>query len=277
LHLGSLICALASFLDARSQGGRWLLRMEDLDPPRESPGAARQILDSLAAHGLRWDGEVLWQSRRHAAYTEAFESLLTRGLAFRCNCTRAQIRAGGNVYRGYCRDRKLSRRAAAAVRVIVRGSTRIRIEDRIQPPLEQDLMEEVGDFIIHRRDDLHAYQLAVVLDDAFQGVTDVVRGSDLYDSTPRQVYLQRLLGLPTPRYAHIPVITNEEGQKLSKQSHAEPLDDKAVLANLRLALEFLHQDVPDCDSVDALLRKAISKWRADAIPRLSDIPERSLY
>jgi glutamyl-Q tRNA(Asp) synthetase len=161
--------------------------------------------------------------------------------------------------------------------VIVTGKTHIRVEDRIQPALEQDLLEEVGDFIIFRKDGLHAYQLAVVLDDAFQGVTDVVRGSDLYDSTPRQVYLQRLLGLPTPRYAHIPVITNEQGQKLSKQSQALPLEDGAALNNLRLALQFLGQNIPDGDDVDTLLQAAIAGWRPEAIPRMSDIPERSLY
>jgi glutamyl-Q tRNA(Asp) synthetase len=251
--------------------------MEDLDPPRETPGAAQQILDSLLAHGLRWDDDVLWQSQRHAAYADALESLLARGMAFRCDCTRARLRAQGNVYHGHCRDRQLPEKQPAAIRVIVTGKTHIRVEDRIQPALEQDLLEEVGDFIIFRKDGLHAYQLAVVLDDAFQGVTDVVRGSDLYDSTPRQVYLQRLLGLPTPRYAHIPVITNEQGQKLSKQSQALPLEDGAALNNLRLALQFLGQNIPDGDDVDTLLQEAIAGWRPEAIPQLSDIPERSLY
>ena len=253
--------------------------MEDLDPPRESPEAAGQILDSLLAHGLTWDDDVLWQSGRHDAYGAVVERLLARGEAFRCDCTRAQLKNQGNVYHGRCRQRRLPPDVPAAVRVRVTGSTRIRVEDRIQPPLEQDLAQAVGDFIILRRDGLFAYQLAVVLDDAWQGVTDVVRGFDLYDSTPRQIYLQRLLGLPTPRYAHIPVITNALGQKLSKQNLAPPVDDARATDNLRLALRFLGQPRPSssCRRVETLLDDAVARWDPDAIARAEGIPENSLY
>ena len=253
--------------------------MEDLDPPRESPEAARQILDSLVAHGLVWDGDVLWQSRRHDAYGAVVDRLLSSGGAFRCDCTRAQLKNQGNVYRGRCRQRRIAPNVATAVRVRVNGSTRIRVEDRIQPPQEQDLAESVGDFIIRRKDGLFAYQLAVVLDDAWQGVTEVVRGFDLYDSTPRQVYLQRLLGLPTPRYAHIPVITNALGQKLSKQNRAPPIDDTRAVDNLRLALRFLGQPppLPACRHVETVIEAAITNWSLDAITRAEGIPETSLY
>jgi glutamyl-Q tRNA(Asp) synthetase len=253
--------------------------MEDLDPPREPPGAAELILASLRAHGLEWDGDPLWQSQRHDAYADTVAALLDAGQAFYCDCTRARLRAEGNVYMGRCRDRVIPPGAPAAVRVRVEGDTRIRIADRIQPPLEQELATEVGDFIILRKDGLYAYQLAVVLDDAWQGVTQVLRGYDLYDSTPRQVYLQRLLGLPTPQYAHIPVVTNTLGQKLSKQNRAAPVDDSEALHNLRVALRFLGQEAPspDCRRVEDLLQRAIDGWNPAAIPGTRGIPERSLY
>jgi glutamyl-Q tRNA(Asp) synthetase len=253
--------------------------MEDLDPPREIPGAAEQILASLQAHALNWDDDVLWQSERHDAYARACESLLERGMAFRCDCSRAQLRAQGNVYHGRCRNRDLPQGQPASVRVRVRDDAIIGIEDRIQPTLQQDLSREVGDFIIHRKDGLHAYQLAVVIDDAFQSVTQVVRGSDLYDSSPRQVYLQGLLGLATPAYAHIPVITNAEGNKLSKQTHAEPLDDSRAMDNLRLALRFLGQPPPSdsCRSTEQLLQEAVDRWDIASISPASAIPESTLY
>lgn len=251
--------------------------MEDLDPPRESAGAAQQILDSLQAHGLQWDGEVLWQSQRHAAYAAAIDDLLARDLAFRCDCTRAQLQAAGGVYRGRCRERQLDTDTPAAIRVKVDGNTRVRVDDAIQSPLEQDIAAEVGDFTILRKDGLYAYQLAVVLDDAWQGITHVVRGSDLYDSTPRQVYLQRLLGLVTPHYAHIPVITNSEGQKLSKQNLAPPVDDAAAVENLQLALRFLGQPSPATRDISTLLTEAAANWRLGAIATTEGIPESSLY
>jgi glutamyl-Q tRNA(Asp) synthetase len=254
------------------------MRMEDLDPPREQPGAAEQILESLQAHGLQWDGPVLWQGSRDDAYAEVVTGLLESGQAFRCDCSRARLKRLGGVYDGHCRDRGLGEEADAAVRVRVDGDASIRITDDIQAPLEQNLADEVGDFVILRRDGLFAYQLAVVVDDAWQGVNRILRGSDLYDSTPRQVYLQRLLGLPTPRYAHIPVVINTMGQKLSKQTHAPALLPDQAVVNLRLALDFLGQAQPpaDCEDTAALLAAAVSNWNMDAVPRRMQIPEDSL-
>ncbi|MEP5763393.1 MAG: tRNA glutamyl-Q(34) synthetase GluQRS [Halieaceae bacterium] len=279
LHLGSLICALASYLDARQQGGLWLMRMEDLDPPREEAGAAQRILDSLSAHGLDWDGPTLWQSQRLEAYADTVQELLDQQLAFRCDCSRARLLGQENIYRGRCRSRQIANSTAAAVRVIVSDDSVIELVDRLQAPLTQNLAEELGDFIVRRKDQLFAYQLAVVLDDAYQGVTQVLRGSDLYDSTPRQIYLQRLLGLPTPGYAHIPVITNNAGQKLSKQTHAPALDDNKALANLKLALRFLGQPAPsaECQQVDQLLVEAVANWQLQAVPAVPGIPETALY
>ncbi len=253
--------------------------MEDLDPPREQVGAAQAILDSLQQHGLHWDDAVLWQSTRHEAYAAAVNELLSSGQAFRCDCSRAQLKAEGGIYRGRCRHRGLSARVESAVRLQVEDGATVQVRDDIQPKLHQHIGAEVGDFVIQRRDGLYAYQLAVVVDDAFQGVNRVLRGSDLYDSTPRQVYLQRRLGLPTPRYAHIPVIVNAEGQKLSKQTHAAPLHGDSAIANLRLALRFLNQAQPPAElkEPEALLAFAVQHWDCSAVPGRAGIPESSLY
>ncbi len=253
--------------------------MEDLDPPREQPGAAQAILDSLQQHGLHWDDDVLWQSARHDAYAATINELLSSGQAFRCDCSRARLKAEGGVYRGRCRHRALSAEVESAVRLQVEDGAAIRVTDDIQPSLHQHIGAEVGDFIIQRRDGLYAYQLAVVVDDAFQGVNRILRGSDLYDSTPRQIYLQRRLGLPTPRYAHIPVIVNAQGQKLSKQTHAAPLHGEHAADNLRLALRFLNQAAPPpgLNQLEALLAFAVEHWDCSAVPGRAGIPESSLY
>jgi glutamyl-Q tRNA(Asp) synthetase len=251
------------------------MRMEDLDPPREPAGAAEQILESLSAHGFTWDGPVLWQGSRYDAYEQVVQELLKSGKAFRCDCSRTRLKSLGNTYDGHCRERNLPAETDSAVRVRVEGDCRAAIADDIQPPLVQDVAGEVGDFVIRRRDGLYAYQLAVVLDDAWQGVNRILRGSDLYDSTPRQVYLQRLLGLPTPRYAHIPVVVNEQGQKLSKQTHAPPLSADRAVDNLRLALKFLGQEQPpaDCRDTASLLQAAVANWDIAAVPACAGIPE----
>ncbi len=252
--------------------------MEDLDPPREIPGAAHSILNSLQAHGLSWDGEVLWQSQRHDAYATAIQQLFDKGHAFRCDCTRAQLATQGNVYLGRCRSQPPAADVASAIRVKVQRETPVVIADHLQPSLQQDLQREVGDFIVQRKDWLYAYQLAVVVDDEYQGINRVLRGSDLYDSTPRQVYLQEVLGLPTPRYTHIPVITNSAGQKLSKQTHAPALNNSDALQNLRLALRFLGQAMPaKAGNIDHLLREAIDSWQLPAVPSRMGIPETTLY
>ncbi len=253
--------------------------MEDLDPPREQEGAAQSLLHSLQAHGLEWDGPVLWQGERSAAYEKVLRELLADKQAFRCGCSRAQLRAQGGVYRGHCRNRHIPDDQACALRVKVDGDSNITVADQLQQAFRQDVSTEVGDFIIKRRDDLYAYQLAVVIDYHFQGITQVLRGSDLYDSTPRQVYLQRLLGLDTPIYTHIPVITNSDGQKLSKQTHAPALRDEDAEANMRLSLRFLGQAAPprDCHRLETLLQFAVDNWQLDLIPDRDDIPEATLY
>jgi len=262
LHFGSLVAALASWLDARRHGGQWLLRMEDLDPPREVPGAADAILRTLEAFGLDWDGPVLYQSTRQAAYGAALEQLRAAGLAYDCGCTRREVaEAGlpgldGPVYPGTCRNGLPPGRQPRAVRLRTQGGL-IGFTDRMQGLIRQDVGREVGDFVIRRADGYYAYQLAVVVDDAFQGVTHVVRGADLLDSTPRQILLQRLLGLPSPEYLHHPLVLTPEGEKLSKQTHAPPVDDTDPIPALRSALEFLGERVPERDeagSVDEVLR-----------------------
>ena len=248
--------------------------MEDLDPPREQPGAAQAILASLRDHGLHWDGEVLWQSQRHHAYAQVVADLLASGRAFRCDCSRQKLAQTAGICRASCRSRALPGDQASAVRLHVTENSLVEVQDGLQ----QNLTQAVGDFIIVRRDGLYAYQLAVVLDDHEQGISHVVRGSDLYDSTPRQIYLQRALGLTTPAYVHIPVITNDSGQKLSKQTHAPALHDSEAGHHLRLALRFLKQASPPtrCDTPEAILGYASEHWQMSAVPAILSLAESSL-
>ena len=246
LHFGSLVAALASWLDARAANGRWLVRMEDLDRPRVQPGAAEEILRALERLGLEWDGEVEYQSRRAALYQAALEQI--RAHSYWCCCTRREIADsalglasdGAAIYPGTCRRGLPPGKPPRALRLRVDAST-IAFVDRVQGRREQVLSRDVGDFVLYRADGQFAYQLAVVVDDAAQGVTDVVRGADLIDSTARQIFLQRLLGLRTPRYLHVPVAVNAAGEKLSKQTGAEPLDLSRPEQELRRALAFLGQ------------------------------------
>lgn len=267
LHLGSLIAALASYLDARHHGGTWLVRMDDLDPPREEPGAADSILDSLQQHGLHWDGNVLYQGSRADAYADALAALGNAGLLFACDCTRATLGDAGNCT-GNCRARQQDIVGAHSIRIDVPADCTIRFPDLLQGPQAVALGAELPDFILRRKDGLYAYQLAVVVDDAAQAISHVVRGSDLLDSTARQVYLQRCLGLPTPRYGHLPVITNREGQKLSKQNLAPALDSARACHNLRQALRFLHQPEPPgtISAVTELLAWAVDRWALERVP-----------
>lgn len=272
LHLGSLIAALASYLDARHCGGTWLVRMEDIDPPREVTGAARHILNSLQNHGLHWDGDVLFQSRRSAAYASALGALDAGGHLFPCDCTRAQLGPEG-ACRGRCRERQERRTGATAIRVAVPAGCRIRFTDRIQGPTDTALGAAVPDFVVRRKDGLDAYQLAVVVDDAWQGISHIVRGSDLLDSTPRQIFLQQLLGYPTPGYCHIPLITDEAGKKFSKQNHAPALDERDAPANLRAALDFLRQPPPPATlgTTGQILAFASHHWAPGNIPAVPSI------
>ncbi len=270
LHFGSLVAALGSFLDARANDGEWLVRIEDLDPPREMPGAADHILFTLDAFGFEWSGAVLYQSRRLEAYERALKSLEARGFLYRCRCTRKEIanaiaarsrpmiRQQGSadrlipedpdtresVYPGTCRAATRPILGTHAKRIRV-GDVRIGFTDALQGHIEQSLADEVGDFVLQRADGLFAYQLAVVVDDAEQGITDIVRGADLLDSTPRQIFLGQILGDPPLQYLHLPVAVDKDGAKLSKQTRATPLTPHiAPAATLCAALRFLGHAPP---------------------------------
>ncbi|ALO46988.1 tRNA glutamyl-Q(34) synthetase GluQRS [Pseudohongiella spirulinae] len=273
LHFGSLLAALASYLDARSHNGRWLLRMEDLDPAREPPGAADQILRTLDVYGLHWDGDVVYQSTRLDAYQDALDRLEQVGLTFRCTCSRKRVHALGGVYDGKCRQRKSPPRQDYAIRMKVDDIV-ICVEDQIQGLYQQQLKTHCGDFILRRRDGLFAYQLAVVVDDAWQQITDIVRGYDLLESTPRQIWLQSCLQLPLPRYAHLPVASNEDGQKLSKQHFSRALSLTEGANMIRQALSFLAHPVPSELSdapVSDILPWAIRNWDIQRVPKLANI------
>jgi glutamyl-Q tRNA(Asp) synthetase len=275
LHFGSLVAAVGSFLEARRRGGRWLLRIEDVDTPRSVAGVAEGILQTLERFGLGWDGEVVWQHRRLGAYAEALHGLKARGLAYGCACTRREIadsalaRDGGRVYPGTCRSGLPPGRVARAWRLRVPPGDVV-FDDGVQGRMVEEVSREVGDFVLLRADALYAYQLAVVVDDAAAGVTHVVRGADLLDSTGRQIVLQDCLGLPRPVYAHLPVVVNEAGEKLSKQTLARAVDGLHPGPALFAALAFLGQ-APPAELVRApvaeLLAWAVDHWRLERVPR----------
>lgn len=278
LHFGSLVAALASWLDARAAGGRWLLRMEDIDPPREVPGARDAILQTLERYALTWDGEVVYQSQRHDAYAEVVERLFRQGLAYACTCSRKQLEGFNGIYPGFCRNAGHDR-TDAAIRLRV-PELNYTFNDRVQGRFEQHVGRDVGDFIIQRRDGLYAYQLAVVLDDAWQGVTDIVRGADLLDNTPRQLYLQELLGFSQPRYLHIPLIIQPDGHKLGKSYRSPPLAPDQATPLLLRALRALGQEVdPSLQraSPAEVLERARQQWRPENIARQMTLPEADLH
>ncbi len=276
LHIGSLLTAVASYADARSNGGKWLVRMEDLDPPREMPGAASHILHTLEAFGFEWDGEVAYQSRRYALYEETLCRLKSAGLVYPCHCSRKDWQTGakrgadGFVYNGRCRH--------PGQRPALQGKQpawRIRVPDRvigfsdgIVGGYAQNLAGDIGDFVLLRADGYWAYQLAVVADDAEQCVTHIVRGQDLLVSTPRQIYLQQCLGVPTPRYAHLPLLTNAQGQKWSKQTLAPALDLNRREQLLRQVFRYLNlPEAPETDRPAELLDWAVAHWDMDKVPK----------
>ena len=275
LHFGSLVAAVGSYLDARAAGGEWLLRMEDVDAPRTAPGAADAILHALERLGFAWDGKVVRQSRRQARYRAAFERLRLDAGVFACACTRREVADstlgtdGAPRYPGTCRDGLPPGREARAWRLKVEPG-QVCFEDALQGRICQDLAAEVGDFVVLRADGCFAYQLAVVVDDAEQGITHVVRGADLIESTPRQICLQRRLGLAQPAYLHLPAAINASGEKLSKQTRAKPIDDAHPQAALTAALDFLGQqppaDLPGA-GLDDLWRWAIMHWSRGKLPR----------
>ncbi|QLG87721.1 tRNA glutamyl-Q(34) synthetase GluQRS [Chitinibacter bivalviorum] len=275
LHMGSLMAAVASYLDARKNGGQWLLRIEDLDPPREVPGAAQSILSTLERFGFEWDGAVLWQSQRELRYRAMLERLIEAGAAYQCTCTRKMIQSDGLLgidgarYVGRCRERSMMETVKAAYRIKVSNDL-LEVVDRVQGVVSQRLFDDLGDFVIRRADGLWAYQLAVVVDDADSGVTHIVRGADLLDSTPRQRYVQQVLNLYQPQYLHIPVITNSRGEKLSKQTLAPALLSSNEAAQLWQALYLLWQQ-PLIDMKAAPLFElwewALESWDVAKIPQ----------
>jgi len=280
LHFGSLVAAVGSFLEARSHGGAWLLRIDDLDPPRVVRGAADAILRTLEACGMEWDGTVAYQSTRHDAYHCAVHQLRGRDLVYPCACSRREIADSalpgleGYVYPGTCRLGIREGKAARALRLRTQG-VRIGFEDRLQGRIEHDLERDSGDFVLYRSDGVYAYQLAATVDDAEQGITDVVRGADLLASTPRQIYVQRLLGLPTPGYAHLPVAVNAQGEKLSKQTHASPIERRKPLPALIAALSFLGHEPPSAavdSNITGLWLWAIENWNLKRVPRVASSP-----
>jgi glutamyl-Q tRNA(Asp) synthetase len=273
LHAGSLVAALASWLDARAHGGVWMVRIEDVDAPRCPPGTDRLILSQLSACGLDPDEPPSWQSARGAAYAAALKALIDAGRAYPCGCTRSEIEAvwlargvahvegAERVYPGTCRD-GLHGKPARAQRFLVDAGV-VHWQDRRLGAQAQDVAREVGDFVLHRADGLWAYQLAVVVDDAAQGITDVVRGEDLADNTPRQRLLQKALDLPTPRYLHTPLVLAQDGRKLSKQNGAQALDLAQPLAALQAAGRVL--------GLPGLPARSVPDWLAQAVPAWAGI------
>ncbi|HEZ2178978.1 TPA: tRNA glutamyl-Q(34) synthetase GluQRS [Neisseria meningitidis] len=276
LHISSLLTAAASYADARSNGGKWLVRMEDLDPPREMPGAASHILHTLEAFGFEWDGEVAYQSRRYALYEETLCRLKTAGLVYPCHCSRKDWQAGarrgadGFVYNGRCRhpgQRPAPQGKQPAWRIRVPDRV-IGFSDGIVGGYAQNLAGDIGDFVLLRADGYWAYQLAVVADDAEQSVTHIVRGQDLLVSTPRQIYLQQCLGVPTPQYAHLPLLTNAQGQKWSKQTLAPALDLNRREQLLRQVFRYLKlPEAPETDRPAELLDWAVAHWDMGKVPK----------
>ncbi len=278
LHFGSLVAAVGSWLDARAHDGTWLVRMEDVDETRTVPGAGDGILRSLEAFGLHWDGAVEWQSARKPHYAAALERLRDLGWTYRCACSRREIADSGlrglegAIYPGTCRQLRLGPHTEGPHRLRVAQGA-VQFDDRLRGRIGHDIAGEIGDFVLRRRDGLFAYQLAVVVDDSAQGVTDVVRGADLLWSTPRQVLLQHLLALPTPAYLHLPVATNAAGEKLSKQTQAAAVDAGDAARLLAAALAFLGQHAVPPDRPQRMLANAAAGWKRHAIPLKAAPPD----
>ena len=276
LHLGSLVAAIASYLQAKANAGKWLLRIEDIDPPREQPGATDSILEALERYGFEWDGDTIYQSRSHDLHVAALHELLQRKLAYPCGCSRRDLSDQprgplGVIYPGTCRQGCDAQETA--IRLLTDDKP-ITFEDALQGTQTQRLESESGDFVIRRRDGLIAYQLAVVVDDEAQQISEVVRGIDIMDSTARQIRLQRLLGYPTPRYMHIPIITHANGDKLSKLTGAQAIPLHDVCATLAAALRALQQEPPE-DLEKAPLQDiwnwAVENWRPETMRGLTAI------
>jgi glutamyl-Q tRNA(Asp) synthetase len=280
LHFGSLVAAVGSYLDAKHHQGKWLVRIEDLDTPRSFKGAADEILSTLEAYGLHWDEDIIYQSQRTATYEAAFQLLKKSGAVYPCACSRKEIsdsalqRGDELVYPGTCRNGIQPGKITRAWRLRVNDAN-IVFCDRLQGNIEQDLSSETGDFVVLRADGIFAYQLAVVVDDAAQGINHVVRGADLLYSTPRQIYLQRLLGLRTPAYMHLPVAVNGQGEKLSKQTLAQPVEKSHAASTLFDALVFLRQKPPAelrAGTTEQILAWATANWQPETLLNRLQLP-----
>lgn len=275
LHLGSLVTAVASYLDAKFNNGEWLVRIEDLDVQRQVPGSADRILYTLERLGMEWSGEVIYQSKRLKIYQEALDTLARRNLIYPCICSRKEIAdsstvgINGPIYPGTCLKRPIDSLRPHALRICTDNNL-IEFKDGLRGMCSQRLSNDIGDFVVRRADGMYAYQLAVVVDDADQGITHVVRGVDLLDSTPRQIYLQKLLGYATPKYTHLPVVTNRQGEKLSKQTGAKPIELSNARRQLLSALHFLGQEPPSLEIFEADIscfwQWACNHWQVNKIP-----------
>ena len=281
LHFGSLVTAIASYLQARKKNGEWLIRIEDIDPPREIAGVDNEILKTLDEHGFQWDAEPMWQSSRREAYEQTVKFLYDKDLAYICHCTRKELMATaergplGLIYPGTCKKIQRPYKTKRALRIRTDGAL-LSFRDQLQGSFELNLKQDVGDFLIRRGDGLIAYHLAATMDDEFHGITEVVRGHDLYLSTPCHIFLQKLLGYSTPKYMHLPIALNSEGQKLSKQSHAAPLASHEAAANLLRGLSFLGQKPPNelaAASIDEIWRWATENWSTAPLKGLTSMPE----
>ncbi|OOZ42107.1 tRNA glutamyl-Q(34) synthetase GluQRS [Solemya elarraichensis gill symbiont] len=272
LHFGSLVAAVASYLDARHHHGKWFMRIDDIDQPRQQPGAVESILSTLEQLGFAWDGEVLYQSHRTERYQVLLDELVSRRLVYPCSCSRKEIAAtaeagvDGLVYPGSCRNGMRKGAAQFSYRIITDDRV-IQFNDRIQGNYTQQLNQDIGDFILKRADGLFAYQLAIVADDDDQKINSIVRGRDLLVSTPRQIYLQQLLAMETPDYAHVPLVMDDSGNKLSKSDAAHPVYTNRPLETLGLALDFLGQPRVEADTIDSFWQQAISNWSIEQVPK----------
>ncbi|GAM55240.1 glutamyl-Q-tRNA synthetase [Vibrio ishigakensis] len=270
LHFGSLVAALGSYFQAKSQNGKWLVRIEDLDPPREMVGASELILESLKAYHLNWDGEVIYQSNRHHRYQQQIDNWIGKGQAYYCQCTRKQIKADGGFYLGHCRDKGLDE---GAVRIKVEtGVTEFNDLKHGSIAIPQAIAEE--DYIVKRRDGLFAYNLAVVLDDIDQGVTEVVRGADLIEPTGRQISLYQMLGKQPIKYLHLPLAVTENGAKLSKQNHAQPIDIENPIPTLLQAMAFLGFNIPEAikgAEIEKIIAWGEQNWSLTQLPTETEI------
>ena len=272
LHFGSLVAALASFLQARSNNGKWLIRIEDIDKPREMPGADSEILKTLDAYGMHWDESVLYQSQQSDLYWQVLEQLHQQGLSYYCQCTRAMIKKAGGIYTGHCKN--LAHPLDNSAIRLVNEHHCNEFVDGIQGAVHVDPALSAEDFIIHRRDGLFAYQLAVVVDDIYQGITEVVRGCDLLEPTARQLTLFKTLGAEAPKYMHVPLAITDQGYKLSKQNSAPAIDNANPQPALIKALKFLGQQPPqyiENESIEKIIDWAISHWRIDLVPKKQEI------